>query len=267
MGHPDNQFVGYYDPTTNSNIGVLTVDGQSFDAVSGGPGSVGPMPDGLYTFGAGEELAPGEHSSMTDGQRKPAEHKKFRFTGLGPSHAGYERTWKDRLLGRPGRPLLNDPNNGVVRSGVLAHCDGNKIGTDGCIGYQDCAVAQGAFQSAYDKGNTLFSVRTTTQEEVERLRKERLGQGAEKPAAKPEPNESKIKHGADIIKGEPSVLIGPQKREAAHVESPHSKGGAISEGKPDVLVGPLKLPMAGVGHQTTDKSAVGTGDQSVLLGN
>lgn len=259
-----NGFRGYNDPVSGANIGVTTVDCQNFESVSGGPGSLGPMPDGKYTFGPGEDLAPSEHESMTDGKRPASAHKKFRFTGVGERHAGYQKqSWSQWLRGDK-RPLINDPNQTEPRWGINAHCDGRLPGTDGCIGYQDCERAQNAFQSAYDKGNNGFVVETLTREQTERLREQLLG----KPASAPwpaVPAKTNTKHGANVIDGEPSVVLGTEQRKAAHVDTPHDKNAKIAEGNGTIRVGLLQKPLAGVGHATTDASQLATGEQSVMM--
>ena len=87
-----------------------------------------------------------------------------------------------------------------------------------------------------------------------------------------------------IASGLPTILIGPERRFAAHINSnvncddhKHLAGGPwqdavndgqeqISEGSATVLIGPSMLPFARVGSQGTCGFTVGAGCPTVLIG-
>ncbi|UQA59899.1 glucosaminidase domain-containing protein [Polyangium aurulentum] len=59
-----------------------------------------------------------------------------------------------------------------------------------------------------------------------------------------------------VIDGEPSVMLGTDKRMAAHVQSPHTGGGKIIEGSSTVFVGNKQLAFARYGDTTNDQYQV-----------
>lgn len=272
MGSPNisypNSVIGYRDPATNSMVGVMTMDNQSFDYISGGPGSQGPLPDGQYSFESEEKLVGDEKDSMTDDPKNSESYSKFRIVGKGPRDGGRIRTWGDWWHGRKGRPLINDPSvPSGQREGLLGHCDGRALGTDGCVGYRDCLNAQAAIENSVANGNPDFFVKTVSKEEVMRLRAERMGRPLWEQPETPGANQSKVaKHGAPFCKGSFTTRIGVDQRELLKLGSPHEAGGVVTEGKKDIVVDPTQDPVAGVGHRTSDPSTVKDGETSVQMG-
>jgi hypothetical protein len=65
--------------------------------------------------------------------------------------------------------------------------------------------------------------------------------------------------------GEPSVMLGPATRMAAHVESPHTGGGKVIEGSKTVFVGPQKQAMSREGDASDDGYHLKTDVHSDIL--
>ncbi len=73
--------------------------------------------------------------------------------------------------------------------------------------------------------------------------------------------------GPKLTDGEKSVLLGTDKREAAHVETPHDGGGKVIEGSKTVFVGKDQQPFARKGDPTNDGYQIKTTtQQNVLVG-
>lgn len=73
--------------------------------------------------------------------------------------------------------------------------------------------------------------------------------------------------GPKLTDGEKTVLLGTDKREAAHVETPHDGGGKVVEGSQTVFVGKNQYQFARKGDPTNDGYQIKTTtQQNVLIG-
>ena len=248
--------------TGNASQGYLIANGNVYPAASG-TSSLLDIPEGSYFYGEGQSLSSKQYYSMTDApNRKEAKKRKGKgflkfHIGTGP---GGEGDLPDKR--RPKKP----------RSGVEFHYDGGGIGTAGCIGYQDNA-AKDALTADPNKTVTVKYVKSV--DEVKALVEQKLGHKVDWSKVK-EPRRlgasgqgsgthSKTRRKRKVKKGNPTVLVGPKKRQVAHLEAPVEGGYKVAQGSPHVFVGSERYPVAAVSHNTTDGSPLEDGESSVLI--
>jgi len=259
-----------------ASSGYLVANGDAYVARSGSNAyGRGDIPQGSYKLGAPEGLNKGkkQDKSMAPKGSNWRKFRKFDIAGVGPG-------------------VIKDPRYpGNPRIGIKFHYDGNNPGTEGCIGYDDPA-AQTALTNAYNAGDRDIKVIYVKSDAEARAMTKRLtgkepptstrggvagGAGKKKAPAKPKrkPKKkaaqrkgatSKIKHGAKMAEGEPTVLLGKKRLKAAHRKARHTGGGRIAQGIRSVWVGKKLLAFGRVTDPTTDGSQVASGEDSVMVG-
>jgi hypothetical protein len=68
-----------------------------------------------------------------------------------------------------------------------------------------------------------------------------------------------------LVEGEPTVVLGTEQRQAAHIQSKHTGGGKMVEGSATVFVGPSQLAFSRYGDTTNDQYQVITDVQDDVL--
>jgi hypothetical protein len=251
--------------TGNRSAGYLVVNGNIFPAESG-TNTLLDIPEGTYTYGGPEALSEDQYHWMTDAKnedeataKRAANFKKFHI-GTGPNGTGEIPDER-----RPDEP----------RTGIEFHYDGGNPGTAGCIGYQDNSAKDALIA---EKNKTVTVKYVKTMDEVKKLVEEKLDKLKLCPNwnAIKEPRstaasgtgsgtQSKTLKKNKVKKGNPTVLVGPKKRQVAHLEAPVEGGYKVAQGSPNVFVGSEQYPVAAVSHFTTDGSPLEDGESSVLV--
>lgn len=244
-------------PSGTSSVGYLVTDGQAFAAQSG-TSTAYRLPEGSYKLGGAESTNRGSDPTMIPRGKQSA--KKWRLAGVGPLDGGRYKN---------GRPRVWDKNLGRGRDGLLVHYDGSTgnaddgNGTLGCIGYKDPA-AEGVFNRAVSGGDRDLKVVYVKDLKEAKAMAEKLAKG-------PVPNYGgKVSHtasGNEVAEGEKSVLVGKNKRRAAHRDARHSGGGKIRTGSRNTFIGFLKRLFGRVDDETTDGTKLKTGEQTVEVGD
>lgn len=277
----------YFIAVDNGNRadGYLVANGDSYVARSGGFGR-GEIPQGNYRVGQGQRLNPGKKQNRSMARRGDdwRKYRKFAISGVGPTAQGGG---------------IRDPRYPKApRTGVMFHYDGNTPGSEGCIAYDD-PRAQQSLSNAIASGDNNVSVIYVKSDAEARAMATRLAGGKAPPAntvrgygkaggselapaggggrrkKKPKRRKkssqrradvSRIKSGARMAQGEPTVVLGQKQLMAAHVQARHTGGGRVKEGSPTVFVGKQQLAFGRVTDPTTDGSQVATGEPSVMVG-
>jgi hypothetical protein len=258
----------------NQAQGYLVTNGEAFTARSGSNAyGRGNIPAGDYKVGEAQDVRYDQRNSMAKGNQRG--FKKFLISGVGPTNAGGGLIKDKRYPKKP-------------REGIMFHYDGNNPGTEGCIGYDDVR-AQTALQNARAAGDKdVHVVYVKSDAEARAMAKKLTGKdpppmtrgfgnnGPRKPAAKKPKRRkkasqrrgdtSRIRHGARMAQGEPTVVLGQKMLMAAHVDAAHTGGGKVAKGSNSVYVGKRMLAFGRVSDPTTDGSELATGEPSVMVG-